>query len=78
MKARTIVPDGTASGSYLRRNAVALMPVVEALAAVLADAEPLSEEMVALDAAQQSANIEFTMKRLREPIEGGGGENPRS
>src|ERR1700737_3989133 len=37
--------------SGFRRFAVALMPVAEALAAVLAGAEPLSEEMVALDAA---------------------------
>src|SRR6476620_4026144 len=37
------------SGS--RSFAVALMPVADALAAVLAGAEPLPEEMVALDAA---------------------------
>src|SRR5712664_102455 len=37
--------------SGFRRFAVALMPVAEALAAVLAGAEPLSEEMVVLDAA---------------------------
>src|SRR3978361_2062752 len=37
------------SGS--RSFAMALMPVVDALAAVLAGAEPLPEEMVALDAA---------------------------
>src|ERR1700732_2013826 len=36
---------------FSRRLAVALMPVADALAAVLAGAEPLPEEMVALDEA---------------------------
>jgi hypothetical protein len=38
-----------------RRFAVALMPVADALAAVLAGAEPLAEEMVALDEAHRCA-----------------------
>src|ERR1700721_982752 len=39
------------SGFRFGSFAVALMPVTEALSAILAGAEPLAEEMIALDAA---------------------------
>src|ERR1700692_2433670 len=55
--------------SGFRSFAVALMPVADALSAVLAGAEPLPEEMVALDAAHTRA--------LARDVSSLGAERPR-
>src|SRR6201992_104466 len=47
--------------------AVALMPVADALAAILAGAEPLPEEMVALDAAYHRVLAHDAASRRTQP-----------
>src|SRR3954464_7516188 len=50
-----------------RSFAVALMPVADALAAILSGAEPLAEEMVALDAAHHRVLARDVAARRTQP-----------